>query len=48
MNKNIIQQEIEIILPDDFHHHFRDNDYLYDTTFFAGQRFGKIIWYGIP
>ena len=43
MNKNIVQQEIEIILPDDFHHHFRDNDYLYDTTFFAGQRFGKII-----
>ena len=36
-------KEIEIILPDDFHHHFRDNEYLNTTVYFAKQRFGRCI-----
>ncbi len=43
---NIEQQyekEIEIILPDDFHHHFRDNQYLETTVHYASQRFGRCI-----
>lgn len=36
-------KEIEIILPDDFHHHFRDNEYLDTTVYFAKQRFGRCI-----
>ena len=35
--------EIEIILPDDFHHHFRDGVYLKDTVYHASQRFGRCI-----
>ena len=38
-----IEKEIEIILPDDFHHHFRDNLYLETTVFYASQRFGRCI-----
>ena len=36
-------EEIEIILPDDFHHHFRDNEYLETTVHYASQRFGRCI-----
>ena len=25
--------ELEIIIPDDFHHHLRDDDYLIDTVY---------------
>ena len=35
--------EIEIILPDDFHHHFRDNEFLNDTVYHAMKQFGKCI-----
>ena len=35
--------EIEIILPDDFHHHFRDNEFLDTTVHYASQRFGRCI-----
>ena len=42
INENNVQ-EIEIILPDDFHHHFRDNEYLKTTVHYASQRFGKCI-----
>lgn len=35
--------EIEIILPDDFHHHFRDGDVLNNTVSHAMKRFGKCI-----
>ena len=35
--------EIEIILPDDFHHHFRDNEFLDTTVHYACQRFGRCI-----
>lgn len=35
--------EIEIILPDDFHHHFRDNEFLNTTVHYASQRFGRCI-----
>tara|TARA_E500000178_G_scaffold355819_1_gene429969 strand:+ start:4803 stop:5861 length:1059 start_codon:yes stop_codon:yes gene_type:complete len=38
-----VEKEIEIILPDDFHHHFRDNKYLDTTVFYAMQRFGRCI-----
>lgn len=34
---------IDIILPDDFHNHFRDNEFLDDTVYHAMQRFGKCI-----
>ena len=37
------EENIEIILPDDFHHHFRDNDYLNTTVYYAMQRFGRCI-----
>ena len=37
------EENIEIILPDDFHHHFRDNDYLDTTVYYAMQRFGRCI-----
>jgi dihydroorotase len=42
MNSNN-SKEIEIILPDDFHHHFRDNNFLDTTVYFAMQRFGRCI-----
>ena len=35
--------ELDIILPDDFHHHFRDNGFLNDTVHHAMQRFGRCI-----
>tara|TARA_B100001287_G_C22656914_1_gene518238 strand:+ start:197 stop:1231 length:1035 start_codon:yes stop_codon:yes gene_type:complete len=35
--------EIEIIMPDDFHHHFRDNEFLNDVVPFTAERFGKVI-----
>lgn len=35
--------ELEIILPDDFHHHFRDNDFLKDTVYHAMKRFRRCI-----
>ena len=35
--------ELEIILPDDFHHHFRDNEFLNDTVYHAMKRFGRCI-----
>ena len=38
-----VEKEIEILLPDDFHHHFRDNKYLDTTVFYAMQRFGRCI-----
>jgi len=37
------EENIDIILPDDFHHHFRDNDYLNTTVYYAMQRFGRCI-----
>ncbi len=40
-NENIT--ELEIILPDDFHHHFRDNEYLNNTVYHAMKRFGRCI-----
>lgn len=36
-------KEIEIIIPDDFHHHFRDNEYLFTTVYHAMQRFNRVI-----
>ena len=35
--------EIDITLPDDFHHHFRDGTSLYDTVYHAVKRFGRCI-----
>ena len=35
--------ELEIIIPDDFHHHLRDDDYLIDTVYHAMQRFNRIV-----
>ncbi len=35
--------ELSIILPDDFHHHFRDNEFINDTVYYAMQRFGRCI-----
>ena len=35
--------EIEIIIPDDFHHHFRDDDILDDTVHHAMNRFSRCI-----
>ena len=37
-----IREEIEIILPDDFHHHFRDGNFLIDTVYHSMQRFGRV------
>tara|TARA_X000000950_G_scaffold287702_1_gene401142 strand:- start:867 stop:1571 length:705 start_codon:yes stop_codon:yes gene_type:complete len=37
------EKEIEIILPDDFHHHLRDGNYLETTVHYASQRFGRCI-----
>lgn len=34
---------IEIIQPDDFHHHLRDGDSLKDVVQFAKQSFGRVI-----
>jgi dihydroorotase len=42
-NDQQYEKEIEIILPDDFHHHFRDNQYLETTVHYASQRFGRCI-----
>ena len=36
-------KEIEIIVPDDFHNHFRDDTYLNTTVYHAMQRFERII-----
>ncbi len=36
-------KEIEIIIPDDFHHHFRDGDILEGVVKHASKRFRKII-----
>lgn len=38
-----IINEIDIILPDDFHHHFRDGSSLHDTVYHAVNRFGRCI-----
>ena len=38
-----IMQEIEIILPNDFHHHFRDGEVLQHIVPFAAERFGNVI-----
>ena len=35
--------EIEIIIPDDFHHHFRDDDILDDTVHHAMNRFSRAM-----
>ena len=40
---NLSYDEIEIIMPDDFHHHFRDNEFLNDVVPFTAERFGKVI-----
>ena len=42
-NDQEYEKEIEIILPDDFHHHFRDDQYLETTVHYASQRFGRCI-----
>ena len=42
-NDQQYEKEIEIILPDDFHHHFRDDQYLETTVHYASQRFGRCI-----
>ena len=39
MNKD----QIEIILPDDFHNHFRDGEVLKGTVYHAMKRFGRCI-----
>lgn len=36
-------KEIEIIQPDDFHHHLRDGDVLPDVVKFASKTFSRII-----
>jgi dihydroorotase len=38
-----MSQSIEIIQPDDFHHHLRDNEVLKDTVGHAERNFDKII-----
>ena len=35
--------ELEIIIPDDFHHHLRDDDHLIDTVYLAMQRFNRVV-----
>ena len=36
-------KSIEILKPDDFHHHFRDGEVLLDTVSFASKAFGRVI-----
>ena len=35
--------EIEIIRPDDFHHHLRDGEVLKDVVIHASKRFSRIL-----
>ena len=35
--------ELEITLPDDFHHHLRDGDVLKDVVSHASRSFGRIL-----
>ncbi len=35
--------EIDIIIPDDFHHHFRDGEFLKDVVKHVSNRFGRAI-----
>jgi dihydroorotase len=36
-------QELEIIVPDDFHHHFRDGDVLADVVGHAAKSFSRVL-----
>ena len=36
-------RSIEIIKPDDFHHHFRDGEFLGTTVGFASRAFSRVI-----
>ena len=42
-NSDTIKEELEIIIPDDFHHHFRDNEYLIYTVYHSMQRFNRVL-----
>lgn len=37
------KREFKIIVPDDFHHHLRDGDYLSQTTSMACKSFKRVI-----
>jgi hypothetical protein len=40
---HIMSQEIEVSMPDDFHHHLRDLPRLHDILTHADRNFGRIV-----
>ena len=40
---NYEKESIELYVPDDFHHHMRDNDFLSDTVNYASEAFDYVL-----
>ena len=36
-------REITLTVPDDFHHHLRDGEFLKDTVYHASNQFSRVV-----